>query len=102
MSRLESEFQKEVLTYLKAHKIWHYRTQMGTQSGLPDIIACVHGLFVGLELKRPDGKGKLTLQQEKVIKDIKATGGFAWSISDMEQLKALLDFIEEQWSRHCG
>lgn len=86
----EKDFQNRVLQYLNEHKVWHYRTQMGMQAGLPDIIAIVNGMFVGIELKREDGKGRATLQQEKVIADIRSAGGVAAIISGMEDLETLL------------
>lgn len=90
MSNLEKDFQKEVIKYLKEQKIWHYRTQMGQQSGIPDIIAVYEGMFIGLELKRPDGKGKATQQQLKVLEDITNAGGIARLVSNLDEVKTAL------------
>jgi hypothetical protein len=93
--RNEYDFQKEVLAYLNANHIWHYRTQMGTQSGLPDIIACYRGFFVGLELKREDKKGRPTEQQLKVNKDLKESGATAEFIDNMEDLIRLFEGLDD-------
>lgn len=93
--RLESDLQADVLAYLQKHKIWHYRTQMGQQSGLPDIIACVLGEFVGIELKREDGTGAATKQQSKVLEDINASGGVGLLIDSLDDLKRLIEVIYE-------
>lgn len=86
----EKTFQNEVIKYLKKHKIWHYRSQMGNMSGLPDIIACYEGIFVGIELKRPDGKGRATQQQLLTIDQIFNAGGIAGVIESIDQLEKLL------------
>jgi len=91
----EGKLLKQIQAYLNKHRIWHYRTQMGMAAGLPDIIAIYRGYFVGLELKRPDGKGKATLQQEKVINDIQEAGGFAAIIESEAQLQWLLIQIQD-------
>lgn len=93
--RDEYDFQKDVIAYLKKNKIWHYRTQMGSNSGLPDIIACYRGMFVGIELKREDGKGKPTEQQLKVQDDIEDAGGTGLIISSIEELHKALDKLDD-------
>ena len=102
MSRIESDFQKDVIKFLKEQDIWFYRTQMGQQSGLPDIIACVNGMFVGLELKREDGKGRLTLQQAKVLEDINDSGGAAFEVSSMKEVENIIlgAFHDGDWAKY--
>lgn len=46
-----------------------------TKSGIPDILACVNGYFVGIEVKAQNGKpSELQLYN---IKKIREAGGFA-------------------------
>lgn len=46
-----------------------------TKVGVPDILACVNGHFVGIEVKAPNGKpSKLQLYN---IEEIKKSGGIA-------------------------
>lgn len=93
MADLELAFQKEVIKWLNKHKIYHFRTQMGNKSGLPDIICCINGIFVGLELKRPDGKGKPTKQQEKICKDINDIGGVGLFVTSIDTLQDLCNYL---------
>lgn len=92
--RLESDLLTDVDDYLTEQRIWHYRTQMGSQSGLPDVIACVAGYFVGIELKREDGLGKPTKQQYKIACDIISSGGYGLIIDALDDLKRLVEEIE--------
>lgn len=74
----ESVFQSKVIQYLKSLentyvvKVWGGGYQ---RAGIPDILACINGHFVALELKNEVGKpSKL---QEYNIKQIQAANGIA-------------------------
>lgn len=86
----EKALQNEIIKYLKDRKVFHYRTQMGMKSGMPDIIAIYCGVFVGIEIKRPDGKGVATEQQVKMLNDIREAGGVAGIVENILDLKLLL------------
>lgn len=92
--RLESDLLTDVHDYLIKMRVWHYRTQMGDLSGLPDIIACVAGHFVGIELKREDGLGKPTKQQLKIACDIIGSGGYGLIIDSLDDVKKVVEEIE--------
>lgn len=49
----ESNLQKQVVDYLKKNKIYHINIHGGgfTAKGAPDLIVCINGKFVALELK---------------------------------------------------
>ena len=50
------------------------------RAGIPDIICCVEGFFLGIELKA--GKGKTTALQDREIAAIKAHGGIAIVVNE--------------------
>ena len=92
---LESKVQKEVLNYLKKRRVYHFRFQAQVNlNGLPDILALYKGVFIGLELKRPDG-GKPTGLQLKKLEAINDNGGIGVIIDNVEQVKMLLDIIDQ-------
>lgn len=74
---------------------WFYPVASGYGSaGIPDIVCCYHGQFVGIECKA--GKGTTTALQENNLSRIKACGGHAIVVrEDMTELIALLKLIEE-------
>ena len=47
------------------------------RSGIPDLICCINGRFVAIEIKRPDGKGKVSKLQEIEMDRIKKSDGIA-------------------------
>ena len=49
-------------------------------SGIPDIVACVNGRFIGIECKA--GKGKTTALQEKNLNAISQAGGLSIVVNE--------------------
>jgi Holliday junction resolvase len=66
-----------VKKFLEANGAWHVKffANSYTKSGIPDILACVNGYFVGIEVKAQNGKPS-ELQMYNVRK-IRESGGFA-------------------------
>lgn len=50
---LEKEFQKQVIEFLKQHDIYYIKVWGGgyQRSGIPDLIICLKGKFMAIELK---------------------------------------------------
>lgn len=48
--------------------------------GIPDVIACANGHFIGIECKA--GKGKTTALQDRELEQIRAAGGSALVINE--------------------
>lgn len=63
-------------------------------NGIPDRLIVMPGGHVGfVELKRPDGKGRLTEIQKLWQRDLKELGCFATVFSDKDGIDQLLDEI---------
>jgi hypothetical protein len=61
-------------------------------AGLPDIICCYRGRFVGFEVKTPDGR--LSKLQEITIAKIKAAKGEAFKVTSVEEVQKILEALE--------
>lgn len=89
----ESKVKKTVTKYLKELGVYYFYPATGGfgRSGVPDIVACYKGLFLGIECKA--GKGKTTALQQKNLEDIKSAGGFDWVVNEenMHDTKELLN-----------
>ena len=57
-------------------------------SGIPDIICCYKGRFLGLEVKLPGGK--LTVLQKRALDRINAAGGIARRVESVDDVKAVI------------
>ena len=89
---LESKVTKAIMAYLKSRGVWCFKVAGGPmqQRGVPDIICCVDGAFVALEVKRP-GLGRLTDLQALTIERIRDAGGVAEVVTSVDEAAAVLD-----------
>lgn len=69
----EYAFQKRVLEDLKKLDIYVVKTVRSNRNGVPDILMCINGRFIGLELKR-DGEKPDPIQNHH-LKLIRESGG---------------------------
>jgi hypothetical protein len=70
---------KKILDELRIYHFSPFQAGMG-RAGIPDIICCCNGRFVGIECKA--GKGITTALQNKELAAIHAAGGFAFVIRE--------------------
>lgn len=55
----EKNFEEKVKKYLKENRCWFLKYWGGggfTKSGIPDLLVCCKGWFMGVEIKAPNGK----------------------------------------------
>ena len=57
-------------------------------SGVPDIICCYKGRFLGLEAKLPGGR--LTELQKRALDKINRAGGIARRVESVDDVKAVI------------
>ena len=68
-------------------------------SGVPDIICCYKGRFLGLEVKLPSGK--LTELQKRVIEKINRAGGIACRVESVDDVKAVIARVDLERRSLC-
>ena len=88
---LEKDIVAAILRYLKALPrcfAWKEHGGMYGTAGIPDIIACIDGRFVALEVKTPTGK--LTRLQEVTLGRIQAANGCAHKVSSVAEVRQIL------------
>ena len=61
-------------------------------SGVPDIICCYKGRFLGLEVKLPTGR--LTELQKRAIHRINQAGGIACRVESVEDVKRVIERVD--------
>lgn len=74
----EKIFESKVKTFIEEHGGWQVKffANSYTRTGIPDILACINGYFVGIEVKAQNGTPSLL--QEKCCAGIRKAGGFAF------------------------
>ena len=92
----EGKVKKKVLEMLTSNGAYYCMPVTGGygRSGVPDIIACLHGKFLAIECKAGDNKP--TALQEKALADIQRAGGSALVINEdnLENLEFVIKFIK--------
>jgi Holliday junction resolvase len=78
----ESKVKKKVTTILDQLGAYYFYPVTGGygRSGVPDIVCCLNGNFIGIECKAGDNKP--TALQNKNLEEIQAAGGFAFVVNE--------------------
>lgn len=89
----EKVFEMKIKRYLKERGCYSVKffANSYTKVGVPDILACVKGHFVGIEVKAQNGHpSELQLHN---VEQIKKAGGLAYIVypSGWEKLKGIID-----------
>jgi Holliday junction resolvase len=94
MATPESKVKASIVKILKKHDVYYFFPATGGfgRSGVPDIIACFRGQFVGIECKA--GNNKPTALQQKELKNIMTAGGHAFVANEEN-----ISFFESYFNR---
>ena len=88
----EKRFETKIKEFLDSEGAYYvkYFANRNTKSGIPDILACVHGYFVAIEVKAQNGTVKAL--QEHHLTEIRIAGGFSFALypSGFEEFKQFI------------
>lgn len=94
----EAKVKAKVVSILKAHDVYHFFVPQNGygRSGVPDIICCVRGYFLAIEVKA--GKGTTTVLQDREIHAIRKHKGLALVINEtnLEQVEEVLKELNRE------
>ena len=92
----EKRFEEKVKKLLRERGAWLLKTWGGgfQRSGIPDLLICYKGRFIGIELKAE--KGKVSELQDRELRLIRNAGGMGFVVrpSHYEDLIQILDSID--------
>jgi hypothetical protein len=87
-SKPESNLQSTIKKHLKKEfpKSWWMKVHGGPYqiAGVPDLLGCVEGNFIALEVKMPDGDPPTKIQKQQ-MKRIKRAEGYACVVTSEEE-----------------
>ena len=75
---------------------WKEHGSVYGTNGVPDIICCYKGRFLGLECKLPGGR--LTELQKRAIEKINRAGGVACRVESVEDVKRVIAHVDLEGS----
>lgn len=92
----EGKFQDKVTKYLKTlDECWYCKVWGGgfQKSGIPDILCCINGIFVAIELKAENGKASAL--QIYNIEKIRQSGGIGYILypNQFEKFKEEIEIL---------
>lgn len=89
----ESKVKARCVAVLKEYRAYYFYPVMGGfgRSGVPDIVVCHHGRFLGIECKA--GTNKPTALQEREMEHIRAAGGATLVIRE-DNINELIRWLE--------
>lgn len=88
----ESDIVRAIMKYLKTVPrcfAWKEHGGMYGTAGIPDIIACIDGVFYAFEVKTEVGKP--TALQEATIRKILAAGGTAVVVRSVDEVRNIIN-----------
>lgn len=83
MAQKESRLSRQIMTALRVEGWFCFKIH-GTElvmAGLPDVIVCAEGIFIGLETKNPDKRDNTSSRQDYVHDQIREAGGAAYVVT---------------------
>lgn len=95
----EKNFENKIKKYIESIGGWQvkYFANRMTKVGIPDILACVNGYFIAIEVKAQNGHpSELQMYQ---CEQIRKAGGFAFIVypSGWSQLKIIIDDLKNSY-----
>jgi len=92
----EKSVENDIKDYLFQHGIYFFKVH-GSKfmpSGIPDIVSCINGKFVGIEVKRPGAKNEQSEAQKIHERNIKKSNGVYLLVDSLDEV---IDYVE-----HCS
>lgn len=89
----EKQLENNIKRYLFEKNIYHFKVHGSSfmEPGIPDIIACVNGFFVGIEVKRPGAKNTQTEQQKIHERNINKSNGIYLLTDNLLEVEVLIN-----------
>ena len=98
---LEHDIIIAIKTYLMSlgSDVFFWKEHGGSYgtNGIPDIICCYKGRFLGLEAKLPGGR--LKALQRRALDKINAAGGIGRRVESVDDVKAVIEQADQERRR---
>lgn len=88
----EQALQTKIMNLIKKKGFWATKVISSSKTGTPDILACIHGRFVAIEVKAPGKINNVTDLQRAQLNAIIESGGRAAVVDSIEDLDTLRIF----------
>jgi hypothetical protein len=86
----EQDVQKKIINYLESLGAWTVKTISTNKRGTPDVLACLNGRFIAIEVKAKGKMSAVTPIQKYQLDLIDKSGGIAIAADSLEKVKEIL------------
>ena len=90
----EQTIQKKIIKWLEGEGYYVVKVVSANKSGVPDLLVCVDGIFVGIEVKKPETKNNVSKLQKYHLDLIQKSGGKSTVAWDLDMVKAFIKEIK--------
>jgi len=87
----EQAIQRKIISSLKLRGAYIVKVISASKAGVPDILACYRGVFIGIEVKTPKTLGNVSKLQKYNLNEITKAGGLSFVASDIETVNKQFD-----------
>ena len=88
----EQVIQKNIIRMLeKDYGAYVVKVITASKNGIPDLLACVQGRFVGIEVKRPESQNNVSKLQAYNLQRIENSDGISMVAWNTAMVKEVLD-----------
>lgn len=94
----EQDYQSKILKYLNSVGAYTIKVVSAGKKGVPDIVACYRGTFIGIEVKTPTTRNNLSELQKINLSSISDAYGIAVCAVEIDEIKEVIMTIDKDKS----
>lgn len=91
---MEKQIQAKIKTYLENNGAYVVKVVQATKAGVPDLLVCYKGNFIGIEVKTPATKNNVSKLQQHNLNLIQAAEGRCIVAWDLDMIKEFFKELE--------
>ena len=85
----EKQLQRSIINYLSTVSgCWAIKVVIANERGCPDLLCCINGKFIGMEVKQESGRP--TPLQLAQMQRIWKAGGLAYVVKSLDEVKHIV------------
>lgn len=95
MTQRESRLSRKIMTALREQGVFCFKVHGSEHmmAGLPDIICCIDGWFVGMETKHQETRNNLSPRQEFVHDQIRSADGYVAIVCSIDEALKVVEVV---------
>jgi len=92
----EQQYQAKIVKALEAKGAYVVKVVAASKKGVPDILACYRGSFIGIEVKTPLTRSNTSKLQDYNLKKIMEANGYSIVAVDFSDLEPIFEAIDDE------